>query len=213
MVAEWAAVLPVRELAHAKSRLKVADRPLYAMSFLHDVLAALRASWEVGTVVVVTPDPMLSTVQLNCPVIQDTGIGINNAVKTGADWLMGIGHRGPVVVLLPDLPALRAHEFDAMLRGARCHSHTFLADSSGTGTTCVTADRAHKLKTGFGKGSADQHRRWRFTEMKGFGRGLTQEVDTVDDLMLASKLGVGGHTSALLASANRREEPETQATA
>src|SRR5437762_12693150 len=56
----WSLVVPVKVLAHAKTRLAALagpDRPALALALAADTVAAALESPQVGTVVVVTDDP------------------------------------------------------------------------------------------------------------------------------------------------------------
>ncbi|NIL92560.1 2-phospho-L-lactate guanylyltransferase [Rhodococcus fascians] len=194
----WMAIVPIRRLSEAKSRLAVPNREGYAIAFLKDVLGVLLSSNEIRSVVVTTPDPAVQRHAFGCAVVLEPGTGIDSAIECARNWGRDVGHHGPVLAVLPDLPALQVSEIDRMLQEARKHDRSFHPDSQGDGTTCVTARRAIDLRTKFGPGSANRHRNSSITELGGFGRGLSCDVDTIEDLCKAASLGVGHHTMSLL---------------
>src|SRR5256884_9649608 len=86
----WSLVVPVKVLAHAKTRLAALagpDRPALALAMAADTVAAALESPQVGTVVVVTDDPRAAEVLagLGAVIVPDEpGRGLHQALRHGA---------------------------------------------------------------------------------------------------------------------------------
>ena len=55
------------------------------------------------------------------------------------------------------------------------------------------------LTTAYGPGSAMKHRAAGAFALQGVDRRVRQDIDTLDDLLVAERLGVGAATTAMLA--------------
>ncbi len=200
----WSVVIPVKVLAHAKSRLGgLTDdsRRALALAMAVDTVAAAVACLTVGAVVVVTDDSEVAAevAALGADVIADSpGAGLNQALLAGAShalaWWPGYGR----VALLADLPALTASELSAALRAASAWPEAFVADAAGTGTTLYAARPGSVFCPRFGPGSRSQHRDAGVTELDlPQLAGLHQDVDTLADLRAAAAIGLGRRTASL----------------
>ncbi|MEN3305572.1 MAG: 2-phospho-L-lactate/phosphoenolpyruvate guanylyltransferase [Micromonosporaceae bacterium] len=195
----WLAVVPVKRLAGAKSRLRGALPGVLhedlALALVLDTVVAALGCRAVGAVVVVTDDPAVrrAAAALGAEVVPDApDAGLNPAVDHGAARAGG----RPVAALAGDLPALRAGELAAALSLAAVRS--FVTDAEGTGTTLLAAPPGVPLEPRFGPGSAAAHLASGALALPGAWPTLRQDVDTHDDLRAAIRLGVGVHTTALL---------------
>lgn len=209
-VLPWTAILPVKGLDSAKSRLASswAHPDALALAFVEDAISALSAAVEVARIVIATSDPRVTAVarSAGCTIVDDAGHdGINAAVREAG---RNCPDAGRFLVLVSDLPALDAASVDAVLSMASHHLTSFLPDAEGTGTTMwCTTDRG-LLNTAFGADSARAHAlagAVNLVEASGawqaevFARAR-RDVDTNEDLDRARRLGVGPATRALLAS-------------
>lgn len=206
MVCEWTAVIPVKPLIAAKSRLRgavpAARHAELALAMVRDTAAAVLAGSAVGELLVVTDDPVVAAevAGLGARVVPDRpGAGLNAAMRHGADEVAGLSrHRA---VLAGDLPALRPEQLDAALDAA-FHAapagRGFVVDAAGTGTVLLAAPPGRRLDPRFGIGSAAAHQRSGATPLTGDWPGLRQDVDTPADLAAVLALGAGRHTSSLL---------------
>ncbi len=200
-MANWTAVIPVKRLAAAKSRLRGAVPSAHhqdlALAMLRDTLTAVLATPETAEALVVTDDPAAAAAAsaLGARAVPDRpGAGLNDAMRYGADVVAGLGvHRA---VLAGDLPALRPAELSAALSMARPRS--FVADAAGTGTVLLTAPPGVALDPRFGAGSAAAHAASGARALTGDWPGLRQDVDTAADLRTVLALGPGPYTCALL---------------
>ncbi|UFN42965.1 NTP transferase domain-containing protein [Nocardioides okcheonensis] len=109
------AVVPVKRLDLAKSRLALADehRRDLALAFALDTVAALAASTRVAAVVVVTGDAVVAqqVEALGARVVPDRGRDLVASVRTGTRARQADPHAW-VVVVPGDLPCLRAADVD-----------------------------------------------------------------------------------------------------
>jgi len=201
MVRDWTAIIPVKRLSAAKSRLRgavpAARHADLALAMVRDTVSAVLAGSAVAELVVVTDDPEVSAevAALGARVVPDRpGADLNAAMRFGADEVAGLGRFR--AVLAGDLPALRPEQLDAALGAAVGRS--FVADAAGTGTVLLAAPPGEPLDPRFGLGSAVAHASSGATPLTGDWPGLRQDVDTPADLALVLALGAGRHTCALL---------------
>lgn len=196
----WTAVIPVKRLGAAKTRLRgavPADRhPELALAMVRDTAAAVLTAASVAELLVVTDDPAVGAAarELGARVVADPGGGLNAAMRFGADEAAGLSaHR---VVLAGDLPALRPEQLDEAL--GRAAGRSFVPDAAGIGTVLLAAPARWPLHPRFGGRSAAAHTDSGALLLHGDWPGLRQDVDTVDDLAAVLRLGAGERTSGLL---------------
>jgi 2-phospho-L-lactate guanylyltransferase len=200
--ADWTAVIPVKSLSAAKSRLRgaVADarHEELALAMVRDTVTAVRACAAIGDVLVVTDDRAATAAVTALgarPVPDRPASGLNAAMTFGADVVAGLGRRR--AVLTGDLPALRPAELGEALAAAGA-GRSFVADAAGTGTVLLTAGPGTALEPRFGAGSAAAHAASLARPLTGEWPGLRQDVDTAGDLRTVLALGAGAHTCGLL---------------
>ncbi|MGK5678808.1 2-phospho-L-lactate guanylyltransferase [Actinoplanes sp. URMC 104] len=198
----WTAVMPVKRLGAAKSRLRGAVPPArhadLALAMVRDTVSAVLAASSVAGLLVVTDDPeaAAAVAALGARVVPDRpAAGLNDALRYGADEVAGLG--GHRVVLAGDLPALRPGQLDAALHAAR-PGRAFVADAAGTGTVLLAVAPGEPLDPRFGIGSAAAHEASGARPLAGDWPGLRHDVDTPADLATVLRLGAGEHTCALL---------------
>jgi 2-phospho-L-lactate guanylyltransferase len=206
--AGWVAVIPVKRLAMAKTRLRGAvpgiphDDLVLAMA--GDTLAAVLACPVVERALVVTDDPAAASVLTGLGAVRvpdDPDAGLNAALARGARLAAG----WPVVALTADLPALRPPELAAALtalagRGDG-HARGYVPDAIGTGTAMLAARAGVDLDPRFGPGSARAHAASGAVRLDGDWPTLRQDVDTAADLAAATALGLGRYTADLVGAA------------
>ena len=205
----WSAIVPVKVLARAKSRLAGladADRRTLVLAMAADTVAAAIACPAVGAVVVVSDDPDVRAV-VAASGAHVTGdrprSGLNSALVAGADFAHArwpaLGRAG----LTADLPALSPGELAAALTSAGAAPESFVADAAGVGTTLYAARPGAVFHPRFGPASADRHRRAGAVEVdRPAASGLRQDVDTIEDLHAAAELGLGRRSAAVVRSLN-----------
>ncbi len=113
------AVVPVKTLAVAKSRLQsalsAAERAGLVESLLQGVLRALAESGVIAVTAVVSPDPRARTlaVALGAVGLPDPGGGLNAALEAVRTWAVAQGATA-LLVLLGDLPLLAGRDIAAL---------------------------------------------------------------------------------------------------
>lgn len=197
----WGVVIPVKRLSLAKTRLAAygdSRREDLALAFAADVVVA---ACLVGRVLVVTDDeragPVLAALGARV-VADDPDSGLNPALAHGAELLRGEDPWLGVATLSADLPAVRAPDLAATLRRVGVGQRGFVPDRAGTGTTLLAAGPGASLLPAYGPGSRSAHLASGAIELIA-ADSLRLDVDTPEDLLAASALGLGPHTSALLA--------------
>jgi len=198
----WSLIVPVKRLALGKSRLASAAgayRSELALAVATDTVGAALRCAAVGSVVVVTEDPLAADRLggLGAVVVPEgPEPGLNEALRRGAD------HAGPggagVAALHADLPALRPAELHAVLAAAELLPRAFLADRAGTGTVFYSARSGEEFAPAFGGPSRARHLALGVPELSpGPVPSVRTDVDTLADLKAALELGVGPHTAAV----------------
>jgi len=197
----WAAVVPVKRLAAAKTRLvEIPDdqRLALARAFALDTVAALDAAAGIGTVVVVTGDEQ-QTHDLGrfgkVVLLADEGGGMNAAVRQGASWVRRHRPAHPLAVFVADLPAATPDSVETFLGRAARYPRAVLADQEMVGTTALTAHSETPLSPAFGPDSLRRHLADGATlvDPSGLDR-LRRDVDVDVHLGEALRLGVGSAT-------------------
>jgi 2-phospho-L-lactate/phosphoenolpyruvate guanylyltransferase len=201
----WSVVIPVKVLAHAKSRLTGLTGPRradLALAMAADTVAAASAADPVRTVLVVTDDPDVASVVtgLGAVVLADSpAAGLNEALTHGAAYSRVNWPERGCAGLAADLPALRPAELSRALIAAGRVGQAFVADADRTGTTMYAAAAGTEFRPQFGIGSRNRHVAAGAAELDLAGLdGLRRDVDTVDDLRSAAALGLGPRTRAVL---------------
>jgi 2-phospho-L-lactate guanylyltransferase len=207
----WVAVVPVKPLSRAKSRLLGAlpgvSHERLVLGLLRDTLVAVLDCPAVAELIVVTNEPRAADVAtgLGARVAPDApDAGLNPAFAHGAALAGAV----PVAALTGDLPALRPAELTAVLAAAAALAapsaalaaegrRGFVPDATGTGTTLLTAPSGTALRPRFGPGSAAAHAASGAAPLVGPWPSLRRDVDTPDDLTEAAALGLGAHTAKL----------------
>ena len=194
----WSLVVPVKVLAHAKSRLTGlagARRPELALALAADTVAAAAGCAEVAAVIVVSDDPAAAAelAGLGAHVVPDEpGDGLNPALVHGAAVASTLR---PAAA---DLPALQPAELGRALRAAAGWPEAFVPDAAGSGTTLYTAAPGSRFQPRFGPGSRQRYRSAGVAELDLGGiPGLRRDVDTAADLSSAAGLGLGPRTAAI----------------
>lgn len=200
---DWGIVVPVKDLASAKTRLnaQARTRAELALAFAMDTVRAALDSARVAAVVVVTADAAAGAALAPLGVVvlpEPAGSGLNVAARLGAQAVRALQPDLAVGVLVADLPALRGGELGVALAAAAAGPRCSVPDRSGKGTTLVTAIPGLDLELAFGPGSARRHLRAGLLPLVGNHPTLRCDVDTADDLQVAQALGLGPATTALL---------------
>ena len=202
----WTLIVPLKPLDRAKSRLTDTSvgglRPVLALAFAQDTVAAALATPAVSEVVVVTDDTVAAAAvtAMGARVVADVpGAGLNAALEYGARVVRQARPGAATAALSADLPALRPAELGLVLGRAALHRRAFLADAAGVGTTFLSASAGIFLAPAFGGRSRARHRASGAREIElSDVESVRRDVDTGEDLRCALALGVGPHTAARL---------------
>lgn len=195
---QWTAVVPVKALAQAKSRLGDPTAEL-AFAFAQDTVSALLDTAGIDEVIVATGDPRVHTWSLaqGCIVVDDsTSPGLLPAIAAAS--VVADPTRGRAVVLA-DLPCLTTEQVRCVLDLAEDGRPAFVADAAGTGTSMWLAGPSHPWDCRFGPDSRAAHRATGARDLVELHpdvdlRRARRDVDTAEDLHDALNLGVGSAT-------------------
>lgn len=208
------ALIAVKELSRAKSRLapglSPADRKRLVLAMLADTVTAARGVDAIQSVTVVTPDPSVMHVArgLGADVLADPPCRrsngssaqheLNVALASATDRVRATLGAVDVMVLQADLPALRTRELADAIDIAP-FGRSIVIDHHGSGTSALfLRDPRALLRPMFGSKSAIRHIDDGAVALQGCWPGLRLDVDTVDDLLNADRLGVGDATRVVL---------------
>jgi 2-phospho-L-lactate/phosphoenolpyruvate guanylyltransferase len=201
-----AAVIALKPIEHAKSRLDIPDplRRRLAWTMALDTLSALCRA--LPHVLVVSDQPALEArlrrAGLALEVISESGhVGMNSALTRGALTLRAQGYTS-VLASVGDLPALRPESVGRILAASRSHQRSFVTDASGIGTTMLVAHEVELAPQFQGRSAAAHHASGAMSlHEEAIGSPVAdarRDVDTEADLAAAIGLGVGPATSALI---------------
>lgn len=201
----WRLVVPIKRAEQGKSRLLPPPgvaRTLLARAMASDALTIAAQVLGASSVLVVTSDePMRRyAASIGMRTLADPEGGLNHAVTAGlAQATRLICEPAPALaVLLPDLPALKAHELEAALDLCSVYPVAVVADHTGEGTCLLTSTHG-PVRPRFGPRSAARHQETLgAVPLSLVAPGLRQDVDTFEDLVRARALGLGPLTTALL---------------
>ena len=198
----WTAIVPVRGMHDAKSRLSgIAQRAALVTAFLDDVLAALSGSYVIERTIVVTGDATLAARAraAGADVVADPDEGLTGALRAGrraAD--------GDALIVLGDLPCLDSPTVDEVIALATAiDGAAFVPDAGGTGTTMLALPMGSSVEPAFGPRSRAHHASAGAHELHvpgTAGARARRDVDTEVDLWDARRIGVGPATLAVLRS-------------
>jgi 2-phospho-L-lactate/phosphoenolpyruvate guanylyltransferase len=201
----WSVVIPVKVLAHAKSRLTGlagSRRADVALAMAVDTVAAASAADAVATVIVVTDDAEVAdaVAELGAVVLADSpAAGLNEALMHGAAYSRARWPERGCAGLAADLPALRPAELTRVLTAAARFGEAFVPDADLTGTTLYAAMPGAAFRPLFGAASRLRHAAAGAAEIDLAGLdGLRRDVDTADNLRSAAVIGLGPRTRAAL---------------
>ncbi|MCI9859058.1 2-phospho-L-lactate guanylyltransferase [Microbacterium proteolyticum] len=201
----WTIIVPVKPAAVGKSRLTDVgtDREALARAIALDTIAAAAAADLVSRVIVVTDDEGVRTEFRRSRIVEvipEGDIrGLDAAIALGAAVA---GQSTARAALLGDLPALLSADLDEALELAASVERGLVPDAETTGSTLVTARAGAVWVSAFGEDSAARHRLLGCTDLAvERDSTLRRDVDTAAQLTQAVALGVGAHTSAVLAAA------------
>lgn len=206
MTNTWQVLVPVKALDLAKSRLELVApmRRSLALAMLHDVVEACTQATGVHGVTIVSADDAAfavpSTGSLRC-----RGDHLNEDLAAAIATTRAAAPEVGIAIVVADLPGLQAAELASVLTTAPTDRASLVAGRDG-GTTVLLLPPGVDIEPGFGPGSAARHALVA-VEHEQAAPGLRRDVDSMDDLNEAARLGVGGHTVAWLREMRRASAP------
>ena len=211
----WTVIIPMSPLDRAKTRLADASSSpgqhrALVKAMRRDTVAAILPARDVARVLVVTATPAAALADLSgldgllrperIVVIADPPHdGLNAAVAHAAAYAATSWPADGVATVVADLPALSTAAIDLVLARAEVVDVGVVVDRQGMGTTMLTATPGHRLHPRFGAGSARRHIELGATRLNAPATART-DVDVLDDLDAARRLGLGPAMAALLAA-------------
>src|SRR5260221_7684107 len=162
------AVVPVRALDGSKSRLggqlDAEEREALVAGLLARTIRAAREAPSLSGVVVVSPDPevLRAATAEGAEAVQQSGVGLNGALRDGRAWAAGRGATA-ILVLPADLPLVSADEVEAVLRQSSAGAQPGQAlvavtpDRHGEGTNVLLVAPPSAIPFAFGPDSRRSH--------------------------------------------------------
>lgn len=156
----WVVLVPLKQLALAKSRMDCATaghRQDLARAMAETVVATASQVPGVCEVVLVTPEPWHLTDARVRVIAEPPGGGLNAALGSAAAAVAADRPDCGVAALPADTAAATVEELTACLAAAGRRPRAFVADDAGTGTVLLTAGPGVALRPRFGPGSSNAH--------------------------------------------------------
>jgi 2-phospho-L-lactate guanylyltransferase len=203
------ALVPFKSFSYAKRRLRTRFKDSevedLGRAMLQDVLSALSASRELAGVRVLTDDEEVGRVAESCGArvrVEKPDPGLNEAIEAANAEAQAEGFDGTLVVL-GDLPLLRAVDVDAVVRASGDAAVVIVP--SGDGGTALLARRPPDcIPARFGPGSFEKHisvsreHGIRAVVAEGIPETARIDLDTPEDADRIRQKGVEGRTVELL---------------
>jgi 2-phospho-L-lactate guanylyltransferase len=206
-VVRWQVMIPIRPAGAGKTRLRGATTDALHADLVRalqaDALDAVLAARDSGVAgiagVHLITDPFAHPHPgHDVGVLPDPGEGLNPALAAAAHVLRARSPGDAIAALVGDLPSLTGDAFTDVLAAATAVRRGFVIDHDGTGTTILTAAPGCALDPHFGPDSARSHQLSGAVPLPA-AASARSDVDTPQDLQRCLRLGVGAHTSALVA--------------
>lgn len=216
-----AVVIAVKELRAAKTRLAPMidgdERRALVLAMLTDTIATVAAA-GLDRVVIVSPDNSVTATAAasGAHTVVDRGEALNDAFALGIDHAIKTWPDSRILVLQADLPAARPESLAAAIEHSAKHSRSYIPDHSGTGTTALFLNVVHPSAADilrFGANSATAHHALGAVDLTVSADrwpDLRIDVDTVEDLQAAQRIGLGSATSEVVVGLQLSEQCQTR---
>lgn len=186
------AIVPVKSLREAKTRLSDALSPHERATLTHDlldhVLEAIAESGAVDEVGVISPDFYGLSLPLWVTPIEQTRQGLNGILEQGRRWA-AIERADALMVIFADLPHLTPDDLrNIKALGSKVGTVVLAPDRHGEGTNIMLSNPVEMAYFAFGPHSFHKH--WNEARKAGAhvevytSPGTTLDIDTPDDLAL-----------------------------
>jgi 2-phospho-L-lactate/phosphoenolpyruvate guanylyltransferase len=185
-VTGWTAIVPMKAEGKRKTRLaahlSAIGREELSENLFYHVVRTLQQSPSVTRIIVLSDGPLLMA---GPDWIADKGGGLNAELERAR---LAAG-RLPQLILHADLSLLAVADVEAMTAGA-ADGVAIAPDKHGTGTNALALNDGRPFKLCFGPDSFRLHQAQSPDAIIVTGRpGLSLDIDTVDDLDEAIRLG------------------------
>ena len=194
MISELWAVVPIKALDQAKSRLAPvmgpADRRALVLEMLRHTLSVLRSSGGLRGIVVIGPDPEVGDVALalGMAFLPESGAGGLNGALAQAAASVAVHHAQGMLVIPGDLPRLRPSGIRELVRPALPRCVVIAPDRQELGTNALLVAPPDLIPFCFGPDSFRQHlaaaEAVGVTPIVVRSRDLAMDVDVPEDLCL-----------------------------
>ncbi|HEX6508629.1 MAG TPA: 2-phospho-L-lactate guanylyltransferase, partial [Chloroflexota bacterium] len=152
------AVIPVKRLANAKSRLaprlSAEERAELVVALLGQSFAALRSVEEINRIALATPEADLAA-ELGAESLPDTG-GLNASLAHAARWAKAAG-ASALLILPGDLPLVEGADIVTLLRAAAPPPAVTIAPTRDGGTGALLLAPPDVIPPTFGPRSFSRH--------------------------------------------------------
>jgi len=184
------AVVPVKSLREAKSRLSDALSPQERATLTHDlldhVLSTIQASGVVDAVGVISPDFYGLSLPLWITPIEQTREGLNGLLEHGRQWAIQ-EQADALLISFADLPLLTPEDVRVITQLGKSPNTVVLApDRHMVGTNLMLAHPIDLAHFAFGPGSFSRHRAAALKAGANIeiytSPGTSLDIDTPDDL-------------------------------
>ena len=214
MSGRYRVIVPVQAPGHAmpRSGLDPVTRRSLSLAFARDTLDVVRACPLVREVVVVSPDPDVTTLASTVGaqfVCSDVGSEMNDAIEH-AHRLTACTSDHMVAALVSDIPALHVGELEEVLGAAARRKDTVHVTDLGGLNITLQAERADTFTACLGP-DPSQRMKPRGTTVQGLLPGLRCDVDTLPGLRVATFMGVGPATSQAIDALGLLNKPRNSA--
>jgi 2-phospho-L-lactate guanylyltransferase len=188
---KWTAVVPMKQGQDPKSRLSAVLSPSarigLSVHMAKLVVEALRLSGRINQILLFSPFPPPKPIDVEWR--KDNGQGLN----PGLFDLRGEMAERALLVIHGDVPLIGADDIKAMVRGAESCGHALAPDRHDVGTNAVALMSGAVLPFAFGAHSLARHHAHAPEATVIRRQGLMIDVDTPDDLEIATAAGFSMH--------------------
>jgi 2-phospho-L-lactate guanylyltransferase len=184
------AIVPVKDLQRAKTRLaghlRPEERATLTREMLAHVLAAISESGVVDCTGVISPAPETLDLPSGAIGIRQEREGLNNVLEQGREWAEG-ERAAALLIIFADLPLLSPTDITSLVElGSDDNTVVLCPDRRDTGTNLMLAHPPPVARFHFGEESYGKHLAAaiqagaRVHTYRSTGTGL--DIDTIEDL-------------------------------
>lgn len=207
----WTVVVPIKPWDLAKTRLALpsGQRIAVARAMALDTLEVVSRTPGVDQVVVVSSRAEVRQVgrAFGAVALADRGMAaldpLNDAIGKARGWAIIHRPQAPFAVVPADLAALTPASLRSALGLLARQLPAFVPDAEGTGTTVYAAATPAAVETAYGPHSASRHEARVVTPIREADVRVRRDVDTLDDLAHAARLGLGPYVTDLVSQGRR----------